>query len=748
MKKRLSNIYYSFPFQLLILHLRSNHLILAIWVLLFVSTSGQFGRKFGIQYLFLEPEYLYQVSFLSFFILGLAFGGFFMSWNLTTYLLSTHHFPFLASLSRPFTKFCLNNSILPLSFFFFYMGYVIWFQYSYENWGADIIFMNCLGLLTGFLCLFILYFLYFHYTNRDISYYTSRSQAPPPNLVANIAPGRRNIDVEFIKLDTSRWKVKIYLNESLRPRYIRSVAHYDSSLLMSIFKQNHLNALIIQLISMIILLALGYLIDIPYFQIPAAASIFIMMSFVLAIIGAVTYWFNEWRFPIIILLLVAVNYFTKFDVLSYKNKAYGMNYTVEPATYSYDVLHDVCLSGQVEDDITTTTTILNNWKKKAIPANQGKPKMVILSVSGGGLKSASWTMQVIQTADSLLQGKLLNNTVLITGASGGMLGVAYLRELYLRKLQGEPIDLYNKEYVSNVSKDLLNPITFAIVSNDLFIPWTRFKVGDQMYHKDRGYIFEQHFNQNIGNVLEKSISDYKEVEQDATIPMLYLTPSIVNDGRRLIISPQGVSFMMIAPIGVEYHETIRIDAVDFGWLFKNQGASDLRYLTALRMNATYPYILPNVYLPSEPAMQVLDAGFRDNYGIHSATRFIQVFQDWIKANTSGVVIVQISTSLKIEEISASDSKGMIESIFDPIGIASKLLSLQEFEHDNSLGFIYDLLGEGKFDIIRFFYRPTDEKTREAAVSFHITEREKKDILNAINLEENQNNLKKLKEKLR
>ena len=721
--------------------------MLGAWILLFLCLSGKIGRKFGIQYLFLEPEYLGQVSFMSFFILGLTFGGFFMSWNLTTYLLSTHFFPFLASLSRPFTKFCLNNVVLPILFFSLYMGYVIWFQRYYENWTGEVIFLNCFGFLTGFLSLVLLYFLYFYFTNRDISYYTSKHK-DPPNLTANIVPGRRNIDLEFIKLDQNRWNVRIYLNESFRPRYIRSVAHYDSSLLMSIFKQNHLNALIIQLVSMIALLGFGYLIDIPYFQIPAAGSVFIMMSFLIAIVGAVTYWFHEWRITIIILLLFGVNYFTKFDVLSHKNKAYGMNYDTPPITYSYQNLEDICLSGQIEEDIEQTTNILENWKDKASPTQSGKPKMVILSVSGGGLKSASWTMQVIQTADSLMEGQLLNNTVLITGASGGMLGVAYLRELYLRQQQGEPINIYDKQYVNNVSKDLLNPITFAIVSNDLFIPWTRFSIGDQIYHKDRGYIFEQHFSNNIENVLEKTVSDYKEVEQQAIIPMLYLTPSIINDGRRLLISPQGVSFMMLAPGGEARTETLRIDAVDFSHLFHEHGAGDLQYLTALRMNATYPYILPSVYLPSEPAMQVLDAGFRDNYGIHSATRFIQVFQDWIKTNTSGVVIVQISTSLKIEEIQKTGSKGMVESILDPLGIASKILSLQEFEQDNSLGFIYNLLGEDQFDIIRFFYRPTDEKAREASVSFHITELEKIDILNAINLEENQKNLKLLQDKLK
>jgi hypothetical protein len=706
--------------------------------------SGQFGRKFGIQYLFLEPEYLDSVSFVSFFILGLAFGGFFMSWNLTTYLLSAHFFPFLASLSRPFTKFCLNNIVLPFSFFVFFIGYIVWFQRFYETWTMDVVFLNCFGLLTGFCCLVLLYFLYFHYTNRDISYYTYRAQQPP-NLAKNIAPGRRNVDIEYIKMDNNRWKVRTYLNESFRPRYIRSVAHYDSSLLMSIFKQNHLNALIIQLVSMIILLALGYLIDNPFFQIPSSASVFIMISIITALIGAVTYWFNEWRITVIILLLIGVNYFTRFDIFHHKNKAYGMDYNVEPAEYSYEKLQSICFSDQVTEDKNQNTNILNNWKRNLNSVE--KPKMVILSVSGGGLKSAIWTMQVIQTADSLLNGQLLDHTVLITGASGGMLGAAYLRELSLRQKLGEEINIYDKQYQNNISRDLLNPITFAIVSNDLFLPWTKFNIGDQVYFKDRGYVFEHHLSDHTEHYLDRTIEDYQSYEADATIPILYLTPSIVNDGRRLIISSQGASFMMLPPVGLERENSVVVDAVDFQWLFKEQGAANLNFLTALRMNATYPYILPSVNMPSEPRIQVVDAGFRDNYGILSATRFIQVFKDWIVENTSGVIILQISSSDKTDEISGNDSKGVIEGFFDPLGIAGKVLTLQEFEHDNSIGFIFDLLGKDQFDIIRFFYRPTD-KNIEASVSFHITEREKQDILNAINLEENQENLQNLKDILK
>jgi hypothetical protein len=739
-------LYYSFPVQLLVLHLRSNHLLLITWLVFALLMSGRLASKFGIQYLLLDPEYLGAVNFWSFFIQGVAFGSFFMSWNLTLYLLSAQYFPFLASLSKPFTKFIINNLVLPLSFFIVYLSLIVYFQHYYEGLGFSRILYHCLGLILGCLCLISLYSLYFYFTNRDISYYKPMlEELFSGKPTTQIKPGHRKVDLEYIKLDANRWEVHNYLSETLQPRLVRSVAHYDSKMLMSIFRQNHLNALILQLLSMVVLLLLGYQIDSAVFRIPAGASMFLLASVFIAIVGAVTYWFNEWSVTIIVGFLLAVNFLTRCDVLAHTNRAYGMDFETESAIYDVDSLQAVIENGQVEKDKANTQHILENWKVKNSTSPEEKPKMVVLCASGGGLKSATWTMQVVRRADSLLNGELLPHTVLITGASGGMLGMGYLRELYLRKQKGADINLYDKQYIDNITKDLVNSIAFTIVSNDLFLPWTTFEVGEHSYQKDRGYIFEQQLNENTGYILDKSIADYRAAEQEATIPMLYFTPSIINDARRLVISPQGATFMMVAPVGVRIPQGAEVDAVDFQWLFKNQGADDLRMLTAMRMNASYPYVLPTVHLPSIPAIELIDAGFLDNYGILAATRFIQVYQDWIKENTSGVVLLQISCSQRIEEIGKGGGKGAIESLFNPLGIIGKVMEKQEYEQDNSLGFIYDILGDDHFSVIRFIYRPTSEGQLEAAISFHITEREKEDILRAIDLPANIAGLRQLQQ---
>lgn len=748
MRRLFSNIFYAFPVQLVVLQVRSNQLILALWVFFALLISGNLGSKLGFRYLFLDPEYLGFTNFWSFFFLGFTFGGFLMTWNLTTYLLTAHYFPFLASLSRPFTKFCINNSLIPLAFLVYYIITLTLFQHNFESLSNWTIIKNILGLILGAFTLVIFNLLYFYFTNKDIfSFKHAVRKHIPPDLTPQIAPGRRGIDVDYIKMDENRWLVSTYLTETLSFRTVRSVAHYDSNLLMNIFRQNHLNALVIQLLCLLLLMALGQWIDYTYFRIPAAASLFILASVLLAILGALIYWFDQWWVTLFIFLLIVINTVTQFEVFHFRNRAYGLNYKVPKAQYYYKKLEDVCASDQVTKDKASTIAILENWRKK-VERPGSKPKMVLITVSGGGLRSATWTTKVLQTADSLTNGKLLENSVLITGASGGMIGASYMREVYLRKLKGENVDLYGSKHVENVSKDLLNSVAFTMATNDLFLPWATFKSGEYSYQKDRGYIFEKQLNENTGGILNKSLADYKEPEAKGLIPMLYLSPAVVNDARQMLISPQGVTFMMMPPVGPKNAADMEVDAVDFGWLFREQNGYNLRFLTALRMNATYPYVLPTVHLPSEPGIEVLDAGFRDNYGIVTATRFLQVFKDWILENTSGVVLLQLSDAEKIEEIYPSDKQGMISSTFNPLGIVGQIIVLQEFDHDTALGFTYDLLGRENFEVIRFNYRPRGDDKVAAAISFHLTNGERDDVLESIHLSENQSSLRRLQKALR
>jgi hypothetical protein len=197
-----------------------------------------------------------------------------------------------------------------------------------------------------------------------------------------IRPGEEDIPIiEDIKLNRNQWRVDTYLNESFRPRLVRSVAHYDARLLLRVFRQNHINVLIVQLFTLVVLVLLGALMDRPAFRLPTGASIFLLASVVIAIGGAISYWFNKWRITAIIVLMFLINQVTRFDLFHHKNKAYGMNYEVAPAVYNADSLQAICNEKTVNADKLSTIEILENWKRKAGRPDGKKPKMIFFCVS-------------------------------------------------------------------------------------------------------------------------------------------------------------------------------------------------------------------------------------------------------------------------------------------------------------------------------------------------------------------------------
>ena len=102
MKLLLNNIFYCFPVQLFILHFRKYQVLLVFWFMLISTINSGFMKTYGADALFFVPEYLGNVNALSSATVGIAMGVFFMSWNITTFILHTRRFKFLATASTPF----------------------------------------------------------------------------------------------------------------------------------------------------------------------------------------------------------------------------------------------------------------------------------------------------------------------------------------------------------------------------------------------------------------------------------------------------------------------------------------------------------------------------------------------------------------------------------------------------------------------------------------------------------------------
>ena len=739
MNKKPNPIIHSFPVQLLFTHIRRNAALLAVWSILLAAMSGKLGRVYGIHYLFLDPEYLGNVNFWSFFIVGITFGQLTMAFHVASYILDSHRYTFLGALKRPFAHFSLNNSIIPIAVFLIYISLLVRFQMDNEFATARVIAENIVGFICGVGCLLIISFVYFRFTNRDI--------------FKDMAGG---VDKKLRKSGLSRERMMKRLKETQRQqqRFVvhnylaldfsikktdRSEARFDRDSILKVFDQNHINSVIIGLLLIIILVLLGGVIDTPILQIPAAASSILLFTVIVILLGAISFWFRNWGFPFVIGLIIVINFGVVNGVATGVHEAKGLDYSVQPfAPYKLDSLRQMNGKTEYNQDFHDALHSLESWR---VRQKEEKPKMAIICVSGGGQRSALWSMNTLQRIDETLDESIMSKSALITGASGGMIGAAYYRELYLRSLT-EDVNLFKPEYLTRIGKDNLNPVIFSLLVNDLFLSFRDYEYNGRKYQKDRGYSFERNLNGNIDYVLDKTISYYKEPEQNGVIPTLLLSPVIANDGRKLYISSRPYSFMNVD----ENKENSNIRGVDFLRLFKDHDAENLSFMSALRMSASFPYITPTISLPSQPRMEIMDAGIADNFGVSDALRFTYVFKDWILDNTSGVVLVMIRDTEPNERIHARPIPSLIDRLTYPIAsVYNNFSSIQDRNNDAHLEQAKEWM-EGKLDVVNFVYGAGGNLSEQerASLSWHLTALEKKSILENINNEQNKKALNELR----
>jgi len=741
-RHRKNRVQFFFPFQLMLLHLKKNHFILFIWVFFFCIVTGVFGKSVGVPQQFLVPEYRGATGIISFGILGFSVGGFISGFNLFTYIMHGYRFPFIATLSRPFHKFCLNNFVLPGLFLLTYIFCSAKFQIERELIPPMKAVLNLLSFFTMLALFQALSYVYFMYTNKDAQAY-GRGRKRKENAKEDApvdSPIHHPLKWLRLRRAARKWHVETYMSSYRRISLARDSQHYSKDVLEKVFSQNHVNASRFEVVLVLTFLIIGSLRSYEAFIIPAAASAMLFFTMFIMLISALHSWLRGWTLTLFILFLLTLNFFYK-DLTMFREdtRAYGLNYEVEKVKYDLEAL--IPDTATVLADEQYTIAMLDNWKRKAmVLQNTEKPKFIILNHSGGGSRSACWTMTTLAYLDSMCPGGLLDNTVMMTGASGGMLGAAYMRELQLRKAWGEDINIYDSTYADNISRDLLNPILLSMATNDWFIRYQHMYDGDYVYSKDRATAFEEQLVRNTDGMFDRRMRDYAQPEHDAVIPMMIMSPTIVNDGRRMLLASQPVSYLAQAfHVNGDWHQLP--EDIEFSRMFANHDAQNLKFISALRMNASFPYVSPLTTLPSDPAVDVMDAGIRDNFGMKTTMQFLYTFRDWINTNTSGVVIVQVRDLPKNKDLSGHD-QSLFNNFSAPIGgIYGNITKTHDYNSEQALRYM-----QGFFDrhISLVTFELEQDRETHISLSWHLTKSEKLHIRRAVHDAYFQRELKRLK----
>lgn len=674
-----------------------------------------------------------------------------MAFNMTGYILHGSKFPIIATLSRPFLKYCLNNFIFPLAFVVYYTVLAVQYQIKSELDSVIEVFIRMSGFYVGMFIFISLTLTYFFRTNLSLRKLTGlkpeQSQGRKrknPKTVTDLFSAKRSR--EYVMSRRGKFRVHSYLSWPIKIKPARDSRHYDADTLRAVFSQNHVNASLFEVVTIVSIVFFSFMRETPVFQLPAAASITLLFTVILMFAGAVYSWLKDASILFFVGLLFLYNFISSHPEYSFKSYAYGLRYSGEKAEYNKrEVTRFATDTAQIEKEVKTGNEMLQRRVSRLEANHNGKPKLVFINCSGGGLRASMWTYRVLQHLDSCLNNRLLDYTVLMSGSSGGMWGAAYYRELYSKWQVNPSINPLDSIYLERIGSEALNNVALSFTLHDWLIRTRTFEYAGETYTKDRGYSFERKFSENTAHVLDKQIFEYRDRERNAEIPQMILSPTIANDGRRLLISSLPVSYLT-APYYTNHLRTdADVESVDYRRLLQNQNPDSLSFLSALRMSSTFFYVLPNVTMPTSPATEVLDAGIRDNSGMLNTIRFLNAHKDFINENTSGVVIIQIHDRYKKAPRTGAYERSFLRTLSAPLSaVYGNYLNIQHFSQDEILS--HTALNIHNMDVLRFELMTDEEE--DISLSWRLTKKEKNRIKKAVYRDENRLGAEILRELMR
>ncbi len=719
MLQRLDALYRFLPVQLFLLHFRKYQVIMIFWIMLFAVVTGNLATHFGAASLFLSPEYLGKINVASFFLLGGATAIFAMSWHITTFIIHSKRVPFLGATRHSFLKYCVNNSIIPLCYLIVFGIMAARYLSVNEAAGTGRIISLLSGFYSGYIIVLLLSFLYFFRVDRNILKLLLGTIANPSVIREFIPYDSLDREFDMVRADS-------YLNTLFKVEQVKTPYEYNHRFLTTVLRRHHRNAILAVFCAVVMLLVMGIFMEEPLLRIPAGAGFLLLFSVMMTAVGAFKYFLRSWEIIGWIVVFAIAGVMARHKIFDLRSIAYGMKYEENNApVYNYEHLKHTFSDSLYLADKTQEEERLKRWKTRvnadqdSTAANVSRPPLVIISVSGGGSRSAYWTFRCLQYADSLSGGKLFSNTVLISGASGGMIGAAYWRSVHTQCMLDSLPDPYSPVYQDRIGKDLLNAVIFSLACVDLISPFNKITVAGRRYSKDRGYAFDQELASNTEGLLDKRLRYFQPLEANGLIPMLVVGGTVINDGRRVLISPLPVTYLTRSETSLGKAQPI-IDAVDFTRFFKDQDPLNLQLMSALRMSATFPIVLPVVKLPSVPEMNVMDAGLRDNFGNECAVRYLSTFCDWFKEQAGDVILLQVRDTRLHEPSELEEENSMTSMLSDPLfAIQKKWSSFQTYHQSYEDDYIRKAFPENKIHRITLQYIP-ENKDKSAALNFHLT----------------------------
>ncbi|MDZ7958745.1 MAG: hypothetical protein RMY34_12835 [Aulosira sp. DedQUE10] len=387
----------------------------------------------------------------------------------------------------------------------------------------------------------------------------------------------------------------------------------------------HLTAIAFLLVGAVIYIAVGLILNPESKSVrPEAPSLFyllLIISMTTLFYGGASFYLDYFRVPVFIILLL-------FSGLTYY--AFGVDhyFNLEPLKENQENKQ------AINSDAAQFKQVLDT----RLQHQTGERTLVIVCASGGGIQAAGWTAQVLTgLQDEELLGKSFTKAIgLISAVSGGSVGTMYYLD---RFIEGNKSDLSDKGYPQDdelepifvsATKDSLDAVSWGLAYLDIWrfigLPFVIRK------NFDRGTAVETDWQGEMKQPkIKKTLATWRKQIFAGEIPIPIFNATLVEDGRRLLISP------------MTFCENNEKQYVDFNTLYDGY---DMSVVTAARLSSTFPYVSPicrsNKNLPGKN-YHIADGGYFDNSGFVTIAEWLN---KWLtpdkELNIKRVLVLQIN----------------------------------------------------------------------------------------------------------
>lgn len=423
--------------------------------------------------------------------------------------------------------------------------------------------------------------------------------------------------------------------------------------------------------------------------------VMLILMMIAPLSGSLTFYFDYYRVPVFLLFVVIV-------ALMY-------------ALFKVDHFFELNLNEANKYDPKDFKKAIE--KRLEYQGEEKEKTLVVVCASGGGIQAAGWTVQVLTGLQDMLGNSFTKSIGFISSVSGGSVGTMY----YLDRF--DPNKTYpDRNEFENIFKsateDSLDAVGWGLAYPDLWrivgLPFFAPKICD------RGAALVTDWQGELKNPNSKQfLSTWGEQILNGKIPIPIFNATLVEDGRRFLISP-----MTFGHIN---------KSVDFNTLYAGY---DIDVVTAARLSATFSYVSPiSRYVGENPQgnYHIADGGYFDNSGMVTMVEWLNEWLDPQKGlNIKRVLLLEINA---FPESTPSKSKiegGWFQAIIGPL---LTLFSVRDTTQLSRVSTEVELLQKRWANQVKIAYCPIffpkNGKNGEykPPLSWTLTEKQKQNIKN-------------------